>query len=390
MLRVALNARFQSDPTRFQRVTRTRTAGPEPLVPTQITASEATIPPAGGTDDIIPTLAVVWRHSPVSVTLVPQVRTPILILSTSSQSRASTLPKDVILPKLKDHFESLLVQYNIPIQYTNLGAPQLPWCTLPRLLRKCRLEIVGWPEDLPLPDVTGKHNAKGIMGLTTKDARCLHEALPGISFRPMDKARGRLREESEDDTIGNRPTKKVKGKGKAPAEGEKKFRLSEVQTEASNKAVFGLPNDVVHKSLVIQATKSDDSPKDGGRVLAARRAGITLSQMVPSGENWSYRGTRDALCHLITSFAESITQKMFLFSDAYIALLRTPEDVINAMLAGDVCEFLNRHADLDTVDAVSQELLTRGRDLSIVETRGISGVEDYYSRLVTTEHRAER
>ncbi|KAF9034716.1 kinase-like protein [Hymenopellis radicata] len=64
-----------------------------------------------------------------------------------------------------------------------------------------------------------------IMGLTTKD-----EALPGISFRPMDKARARPREEESEDDIGNRPTKKVKGKGKAPAEGEKKFRLSEVQT----------------------------------------------------------------------------------------------------------------------------------------------------------------
>ena len=38
------------------------------------------------------------------------------------------------------------------------------------------------------------------------------------------------REEESEDDIGNRPTKKVKGKGKAPAEGEKKFRLSEMQT----------------------------------------------------------------------------------------------------------------------------------------------------------------
>ncbi|KAF9007325.1 kinase-like protein, partial [Hymenopellis radicata] len=61
------------------------------------------------------------------------------------------------------------------------------------------------------------------VGLTTKD-----EALPGISFHPMDKVRARPREEESEDDVGNRPTKKVKGKGKAPAEGEKKFRLSEV------------------------------------------------------------------------------------------------------------------------------------------------------------------
>ncbi|KAF9041101.1 hypothetical protein BDZ89DRAFT_1060405, partial [Hymenopellis radicata] len=63
------------------------------------------------------------------------------------------------------------------------------------------------------------------MGLTAKDG-----ALPGISFRPIVKARARSREEESEDDIGNRPMKKVKGKGKAPAEGEKKFRLSEVQT----------------------------------------------------------------------------------------------------------------------------------------------------------------
>ncbi|KAF9007333.1 hypothetical protein BDZ89DRAFT_1079428 [Hymenopellis radicata] len=198
--------------------------GAEPLVPIQITASEATIPPAGGTDDIIPTLAVVRHHSPVSVT---ESQIP----STSCQSRASTLPKDVILPELKTHFVKLLAQHDIPIQYTNLGARQLPWCTLPELLKNRRLEIAGWPQDLPLPDATGKHNGKGIMGLTAKDARRLYEALPGISFRPMDKVRVRSRAEESEDDIGNRrPTKKVKGKGKAPAEGEKKFRLSEVQT----------------------------------------------------------------------------------------------------------------------------------------------------------------
>ncbi|KAF8987939.1 hypothetical protein BDZ89DRAFT_253080, partial [Hymenopellis radicata] len=163
------------------------------------------------------------RNSPVCIT-VPQIP------STSGQSRASTLPKDVILPKLKTHFAKLLAQHDIPIQYTNLGEPQLPWCTLPRMLKNRRLEIAGWPEDLPLPDATGKHNAKGIMGLTVKEARRLHEVLPGISFRRMDKARARPREEESEDDIGNPPTKKVKGKGKAPEEGEKKFRLSEVQT----------------------------------------------------------------------------------------------------------------------------------------------------------------
>ncbi len=145
---------------------------------------------------------------------------------------------------MKDHFARLLgtcrqmnvrilltntvnaAQHNIPIQYTNLGAPQLPWCTLPQLLRNRRLEITGWPQDLPLPDATGKHNAKGIMGLSAKDARQLYGALDGISFR---KAGARLREEESEDDIGLRPTKKAKGKGKAPAEGEKKFRLSEVQ-----------------------------------------------------------------------------------------------------------------------------------------------------------------
>ncbi|KAF9002379.1 hypothetical protein BDZ89DRAFT_1050224 [Hymenopellis radicata] len=172
----------------------------------------------------VPTLTVVQRNSPVSISVSQ-------IPSTSGQSRASTLPKDVILPKLKTHFAKLLAQHDIPIQYTNLGAPQLPWCTLPELLRNRRLEIAGWPEDLRLPDATGKHNAKGIMGLTAKEARRLHEVLPGISFRQMDKSRARPREEeSEDDILGNPPTKKVKGKGKAPAEGEKKFRLSEVQT----------------------------------------------------------------------------------------------------------------------------------------------------------------
>ncbi|KAF8995800.1 hypothetical protein BDZ89DRAFT_1084569 [Hymenopellis radicata] len=197
----------------------------EPLVPTQITASDATIPPADGMDDSVPMSAVVRPNSPVSISASQ-------IPSTSGQSRASTLPKDVILPKLKTHFAKLLIQHDIPIQYTNLGAPQLPWCTLPELLRNRHLEIAGWPEDLPLPDATEKHNAKGIMGLTAKDARRLYEALPGISFRRMDKARARPRpreEESEDD-IGNRPTKKAKGKGKAPAEGEWKFRLSEVQS----------------------------------------------------------------------------------------------------------------------------------------------------------------
>ncbi|KAF9013678.1 hypothetical protein BDZ89DRAFT_1076924 [Hymenopellis radicata] len=195
----------------------------EPLVLTQITESDATIPPADGTDDVVPMLAVVQRHSPVSMAVSQ-------ILSGSSQSHGGPpLSKDVILPKLKNYFARLLAEHNIPIQYTNLGAPQLPWCTLPELLRNRRLEIAGWPEDLPLPDATGKHNAKGIMGLTAKDARRLHEALPGISFRRMDKARARPREEESEDDIGNRPTKKVKGKGKAPAEGEKKFRVSEVQ-----------------------------------------------------------------------------------------------------------------------------------------------------------------
>ncbi|KAF9007337.1 hypothetical protein BDZ89DRAFT_1079436 [Hymenopellis radicata] len=195
----------------------------EPLVPsTQITASDATIPPADGTDDSVPTSAVVRPNSPLSISASQ-------IPSTSGQSRASTLPKDVILPKLKTHFAKLLAQHNIPSQYTNLGEPQLPWCTLPRMLKNRRLEIAGWPKDLPLPDATGKHNAKGIIGLTAKDARCLHEALPGISFRRMDKARARPREEENEDDIANRPTKKVKGKAKAPAEGEKKFRVSEVQ-----------------------------------------------------------------------------------------------------------------------------------------------------------------
>ncbi|KAF9007335.1 hypothetical protein BDZ89DRAFT_1079433 [Hymenopellis radicata] len=175
-------------------------------------------------DDIVPTLAVAVVRCNISVSI-----TGSQIPSTSGQPRTSTLPKDVILPELKDHFLKLLAQHDIPIQYTNLGAPQLPWCTLPELLRNRRLEIVGWPEDLPLPDATGKHNAKGIMGLTAKEARRLYEALPGISFCRMDKARARPREEESEDNIGNRPTKKVKGKGKAPEEGEKKFRLSEVQ-----------------------------------------------------------------------------------------------------------------------------------------------------------------
>ncbi|KAF9025850.1 hypothetical protein BDZ89DRAFT_1067943, partial [Hymenopellis radicata] len=179
----------------------------------------ADIPPAelDDADDIVPTAVIVPPAFAISQ-----------IPSESGRPREPALSKDVILPKLKDHFAKLLAQYEIPIQYTNLGAPQLPWCTLPELLRNRRLEIAGWPEDLPLPDATGKHNAKGIMGLTAKEARRLHEALPGISFRRMDKARARPRE-SEDD-IGNRLTKKMKGKGKAPAEGEWKFRLSEVQT----------------------------------------------------------------------------------------------------------------------------------------------------------------
>ncbi|KAF9025852.1 hypothetical protein BDZ89DRAFT_1067946 [Hymenopellis radicata] len=152
------------------------------------------------------------------------------IPSTSGQPRGSTVPKDVILAQLKTHFLRLLAQHNIPLQYTNLRQPQLPWCTLPELLADHRLEIAGWPKDLPLPNKTGRHNAKGIMGLTAKEARRLHEVLPGISFRPIDKARARPREEDSEDDVGNRPTKKVKGKGKAPEEGEKKFRLSEVQT----------------------------------------------------------------------------------------------------------------------------------------------------------------
>ncbi|KAF9013680.1 hypothetical protein BDZ89DRAFT_1046709 [Hymenopellis radicata] len=173
-------------------------------------------------DDIVPTLAVVRRSSSVSIAVSQ-------IPSTSGQPRGSTVPKDVILAQLKTHFLRLLAQHDIPIQYTNLGAPQLPWCTLPELLRNRRLEIAG-PEDLPSPDATGKHNAKGIMGLTAKDAWRLHEVLPGISFRQMDKSRARPRDEENEDDIGTRPTKKVKGKGKAPAEGEWKFRLSEVQS----------------------------------------------------------------------------------------------------------------------------------------------------------------
>ncbi|KAF9009871.1 hypothetical protein BDZ89DRAFT_1078267, partial [Hymenopellis radicata] len=174
-------------------------------------------------NDIVPTSTILLPNPQVSA--VPQMP------SGYNQHRRPPLSKDVILHKLKEHFLKLLAQHDIPIHYTNLGEPQLPWRTLPELLRNRRLAISGWPEDLPLPDATEKHNAKGIMGLTAKDARCLYEALPGISFRPMDKARARPREvQSEDDSIGNRPTKKVKGKGKAPAEGEKKFRLRDVQT----------------------------------------------------------------------------------------------------------------------------------------------------------------
>ncbi|KAF8991652.1 hypothetical protein BDZ89DRAFT_1054432 [Hymenopellis radicata] len=48
-------------------------------------------------------------------------------------------------------------------------------------------------------------------------------------FPDVDKARARPREQESEDDIGNRPTKKVKGKGKAPVEGsdgpkQQKFR----------------------------------------------------------------------------------------------------------------------------------------------------------------------
>ncbi|KAF8987122.1 hypothetical protein BDZ89DRAFT_267334 [Hymenopellis radicata] len=109
--------------------------------------------------------------------------------------------------------------------------PQLPWCTLPELLRNRRLEIAGWPEDLPLPDATGS--------ITRKESWGLPQRMLGACTKPSryfvsPNGQGARATATEGGGKRGRYRKPAaeegKRKRKAPAEGEWKFRLSEVQS----------------------------------------------------------------------------------------------------------------------------------------------------------------
>lgn len=94
------------------------------------------------------------------------------------------------------------VEHEVPLQFTNLRKPQLPWATLVPTLHERNLELEGWPEDVPLPGSSG-YNPKGVNNLSADDMRKVYWVLSGITFKTRQdlkgKERARRQEEHEDE-----------------------------------------------------------------------------------------------------------------------------------------------------------------------------------------------
>lgn len=124
----------------------------------------------------------------------------------------------------------LLVDHAVPLQFTNLGKPQLPWATLLPTLHERHLDLDGWPEDVLLPGSLD-YNPKGIEKLSAEDMRRVYMALPDIGFRVYHKGKGKGKGKArsqEGDWEEVRPPAK---KAKTVAISEKKS-LHEIQTVA--------------------------------------------------------------------------------------------------------------------------------------------------------------
>ncbi|KAF8993837.1 hypothetical protein BDQ17DRAFT_1431430 [Cyathus striatus] len=86
-------------------------------------------------------------------------------------------PKTTLANEVKAYFIDLLVKNNVPLGGT--GKKQLPWTTLTKILSDHNLEIVNWPEGVPLPgskDDTSDDN-KGIKGMRLEMLQKLHTAI---------------------------------------------------------------------------------------------------------------------------------------------------------------------------------------------------------------------
>ncbi|KAJ7121387.1 hypothetical protein C8R44DRAFT_853045 [Mycena epipterygia] len=150
-------------------------------------------------------------------------------LKATSNVAGPNRPKDAVGPKmskaakikeLHDFFVALFKKHGVPLGTTGTAEARLPWKKMTSILAEQGLEVSGWPGGVPRPEPRSEGKAdKGISGFNADHVGALHEAMKAgqIDFQPLaggsqtnDISRLRQREDSMEDEVDMRPTKKRK------------------------------------------------------------------------------------------------------------------------------------------------------------------------------------